>query len=595
MYEPSDVGLGLPYRSGTDSATSPMFPDPFLDMASLVMPRNLKNVLDMCEGIWLKNGTYRMAASRIARYFITDIEYGDIGDSDRDTLQEFLDNKFYLNRNLGYIGDDFLSYGNSFTSIVLPFRRHLRCTKCHAEQPISTARWEFKDWKFVAHCRKCGTKTPHKHVDRRSTEEDGISVKRWAPQQFRIRHHPYNGLSEFYWDIPQDIKSHIQQGNPFFVEHMPWEIIDTIKQQKLFRFNPGVVYHMREDTLAGVQTRGWGVSRLLSNFAQAWYCQILQRYNEALAQDYVVPFRTITPMAQSKEGDPLLNMNLSQFSSKVQGMLVEHRRDPASWHTLPFPINYQALGGEAKNLTTPELLDQGLNVMLNGIGIPAELYRGTLQWQAYPTALRMFQQTWPHLVAAFNGWIGWAVNIVCTHQNWNKPGTTKLRPVTLADDIEQRQMLMQLASANMVSKQTAFSSIGVDARREQQRIMEEQRDFEDMQRKYQEDMAQQQMNRQYLQPPQPGGQPQPPGMGAPVSQAAGMGAQQGNMTPQDMMQEADAMAQQLLSMPYENRRSQMMDVKQQNPTLHALVKAKMEDYRSQASSVGQQAVLQGQV
>jgi hypothetical protein len=80
-------------------------------------------------------------------------------------------------------------------------------------------------------------------------------------------------------------------------------------------------------------------------------------------------------------------------------------------------------------------------------------------------------------------------------------------------------------------------------------------------------------------------------MGQPVSQAAAMG---GDVTPQDMVQQAEGMAQQLLQMPYENRRREMLSVKQQNPTLHALVKAKMQDFRQQASSEGQQMVLSGQ-
>jgi hypothetical protein len=52
---------------------------------------------------------------------------------------------------------------------------------------------------------------------------------------------------------------------------------------------------MREDALAGVRNRGWGISRVLANFRQAWYVQVLHRYNEAIALDYVIPFRLITP------------------------------------------------------------------------------------------------------------------------------------------------------------------------------------------------------------------------------------------------------------------------------------------------------------
>ena len=591
MIDAQDVGLRLPYGSGPDTTNSAMFPDPFLDMASLVMPRSLKNVLDMCEGIWLKNGTYRMAAQRIVRYFITKVEFTKTSDQERKKLNNFLHHKLNLNTVLGNVGDDFLGYGNSMSSVVVPFRRFLRCKVCRSEQPINRAKWAFKEWKFQAYCRKCRKTVEHEHIDRRSTEEDKIAIKRWAPQHFKIRQHYYANVSEFFWNIPKYVCADVEKALPFVIEHMPWEIIQAVKQKKLFKFNPGVIYHMREDTLAGVETRGWGISRLLSNFAQAWYCQVLKRYNEALALDYVVPFRVVTPEARAKEGDPLLNMDMAGWNSKVQDMLRQHRQDPAAWHTLPFPVQYQALGGEAKNLATPELLDQGMDEMLNAIGIPPELYRGTLAWQAYPTALRMFQQTWPQLTSAYNGWLNWMLETVCTAMNWTMPDSCEMQPVTMADDIEQRQMLLQLASANMISRRTAFSPLGIDAMNEQERIMEEQRTFEEQMQQYKEDQDQRMLNKQTIagQPPQQPGAA--PAMGQPVSQAAAMG---GDVTPQDMVQQAEGMAQQLLQMPYENRRREMLSVKQQNPTLHALVKAKMQDYRQQASSEGQQMVLSGQ-
>lgn len=74
----STVFNTLPY-SGRQSRTYE-FPDPFLDMASVVMPNNIRDVIDLCEFVWLKNGTYRRAASRIARYFITAVDTEGLAD-----------------------------------------------------------------------------------------------------------------------------------------------------------------------------------------------------------------------------------------------------------------------------------------------------------------------------------------------------------------------------------------------------------------------------------------------------------------------------------------------------------------------------------
>ena len=369
MSTDDGLRLSLPFKNGPDTQNSTQWPDPFLDLASLCLPRSLRNVLDMCEGIWLKNGTYRMAASRINRYFITKLDYEGVDEEQRKKLDDFMNNKFKIVEQMSLVADDFMAYGNSFTSIVTPFRRFLICSSCFTEQPITTARWKFADFQFQAYCPKCEAWCHHRHLDRRSTEEAKITVKRWAPQQFRLLCHPYTQDFQYFWHIPPEVATEINRGTPFYIQYMPWEIIDAVKKKQMFKFDPGVVYHMREQTLAGVEMRGWGVSRLLSNFAQAWYTQVLKRYNEALALDYVVPFRVLTPAAKAPNSDPLLSMNLQNFSAKALQMVRQHRQDPASWHVMPFPIEYQALGGEAKNLATPELMDQAMDEMLNAIGV----------------------------------------------------------------------------------------------------------------------------------------------------------------------------------------------------------------------------------
>lgn len=594
-------------NQGLQSSARADFPDPFLDMASMVMPRSLLDTLNMCESIWLKNGTYRMAASRIVRYFITKVEFEEMDPKKREKLLDFLTNRFHVIEQLMLIGDDFLGYGNSFTSVVLPFRRFLICSECRLIRPIEHTDWQFKSWKFMARCSRCRRVTEHQRIDRRSTEEDRIRLKRWAPQELRLNYHPHSQDYEYYWRIPQDYQQRVREGNPFHVRYTPWELLEAIRHDQLFKFNDGVVYHMCEKTLAGVRTGGWGISRLLSNFSQAWYTQVLKRSNEALAQDYVVPFRVITPAAgtSSNKADPLLHMPMPSFVNKVLEMVSHHRQDPATYNVLPFALDYQTLGGEAKSLATPELINQAMDELLNGMGVPAELYRGTLEFQAMPTALRMFQQTWPQLVTQFNTWLDWMLEIVCTAQSWDKPEKVYLQPVTMADDIEKRQIWLQLAAANMISKGTAFSPWGVDAADETRKIFREQRDFNRIQQEFSEDEQNRMLTDQYLQGQMPSGAagavsglpggPAPMmgggAAGAPAASAMPSGA---SITPQDMMGQAQELAMQLVSMPYEQRRTQLSSIKASNQALHALVKQQMETIRSQASSQGRMMLQQPQ-
>jgi len=546
----------------------------------------------MAEYVWLKNPTVRMAASRIVRYFLTKVVTEGIDKDQKGQFDTFLENRLQGVDQLALIGDDFMAYGNSMTSMVVPFRRYLKCKQTGFEQPIEKAEWRFTGWEFEAYVPKLQRYTKQQHIDRPSNEEDRINVKRWSPYELEILWHPWTQCSAYYWRIPERLKTHIRQGVPYVVKDMPWEVIETVKRDQIFEFNPDVVFHMREEVLCGVPARGWGVSRILSSFAQAWYVQVLKRYNEALALDYVIPFRCVTPAPnrQARGGDAMLDINISDFNAKIATMLRQHRRDPGSWHALPFPVEYQTLGGEAKELATPELLDNGMDELLNGMGIPAEMYRGTMQWQAMPTALRLFQQTWPHLVSGFNRWLEWMAETVCSTMNWDKPEKIHLQPVTLADDVEKKHIWLQLAAAGIISRQTALAPWGVDPYKEQEKMFDEQREFAEQEQEFQEDMEQRQLGQAAIRGqlgPQgaAGAAAGPPPMGGPQVSPQGM-------SPMDVMAQAEEETQRMMQMPASMRRGRLMELKNSNPTLHALVKQGLEQTRSQARSEGQAMVLQ---
>lgn len=584
------------YRLGRADS---VIPDPYMDLASLTMPTTLTEMLNVSEAEWLRNGTYRQAANRIVRYFITEIKFDGQSEEKAKDLKLFMDKSLRAIPTLMLVGDDFLGSGNSFSSTIIPFRRFLRCAtpRCWTERPIEAVEgWEFKEFKWSAHCPKCRRRTQHMHKDRRSMEQDRFKIKRWSPKDMRIRQHTISQIDEYYYTIPERDIHGVRSGDRFTVETMPWEFIEAIKAGTTFKFDPRALKHMREETLASVNTHGWGIPRLMSNFAQAWYVRMLKRLNESLALDHVVPFKLLSPAVNWGAGgsDPSQQgVDANLFSQHMESMLLEHRMDPSSYHTSPIPVNYQNLGGDAKALTPWELIDKGQDELLNGMGIPAQMYRFDLQLQIMPTALRLFQQSWPQLVYAFNGWLDSVVSDVCTAMNWDKPDDVRLAPVTLADDLELRQVWLQLASANLISKGTAFAPWNVNAMAEQEKILREQAQQADLMEKFQEDMAARQQNKAYTR--QAGGQPmappggQPPPMGASFSGSVPPSA----MTPGDRLAQADEIAQQLVQAPQATARAELTNIKNSDEPLWAMVKGRMQIIRQDAASQGRASLRGG--
>jgi len=591
----SSLGIG-------GSQPTQWFGNPFFDQGSLYAPNNISSMLTMCEMLWSGNGTYRMAMERVCSYFLTEVEILDVPDGVKKKYKEFLNDSLDITSLLRSVALDFLFYGNSFSSPYIPFRRYLSCKSCRFEQPIDKVIYTFKQLKYYGKCQKCKATGELESIDRSTMEHDKFKIVRWNPHNIQLMFHPISHTAEYLLRPTGDMRRHVQLGTPFYIQNMPDELIRAAYDNTLFAFFDDMIHHMREDTLAGFENRGWGIPRAMSNFRQAFYVQVLKRYNEALALDYIVPWRVITPGGPrgADKIDPLLQANLGDFGNFVETMIREHRIDPLSVHVLPFPIEYQALSGEGRELAPSDLLTLGLDELLNSCGVPADLYKGSLQLQALPAALRLFESTWPHLIAALNKFLNWLMGILAASLNW-EPARARLTPISRADDMEARVVRLQLAAAQKISDTTALSPFGIDVREEIRRMFDEQRMLRDETTKMQREQQQQQeMDKRLAETNQvmqggmmpPGGAPVAPGGGAGGGMGAPGSAQGGGVTPADVLGQADQIAQQLSVIPEGERRRQLSAIKQQDETLHAVVKQKLSNLRTQARSIGQEQVLQ---
>jgi hypothetical protein len=586
--------------------------------------------LRWCEYIALANGTYRQALDRMGSYFVTDLDISgkDLGDDQKDQWKTFFEEELDYKNVLHIAYLDTAVYGNGFFSVLPSFKRYLACPRCFFEAPIRKIynepqfRFQWTDFEPHATCPKCGTSGRFHMIDRRSGESGGFYIKRWNPHEMELLWDPLTDQTAFIWKIPEDYRKMIREGHLYHLERATREIIQAVKNNNYILFDKDVIYHMKDDALAGVRNRGWGISKVLTNFRQAWYVQVLHRYNEAIALDYVIPFRLITPAPGDKStgADPLLNQNLGGMAAQVLAMLRRRRRDPATWNFLPFAVQYQALGGDATQLAPTELLQQGVDTLLNNIGIPAELFKGSLTIQAAPVALRLFEASHSSIPHNLNGFLRFIVKQVSQILGWEK-AVVKMARVTHADDLNRQQAKLQLMMGGQISQTTGLKSIGLDYKDEIDKQMDDQRYQAEQQAKLQEEMEQAATMEQMGQPP-PQGQPGQPGAapgGAPAGGQQGAPSQGGDpsqqgqpgaagaaaqsvtanlptqpneeITPEELQQRAQYVATQLMGMPESQKDSEMRKLKQMDPTLHSLVKSIMEDMRRQAQLQGGQQVM----
>lgn len=624
---PPDIGIFSKAR----------LPDPYKDIASHALPTNIKEALEWAEFVSNTNGLYRSALRRVAAYCITEVEVVPAKAAKEKTDQEkrekylkiFNTDKLDARR----LGVEFamalMVYGNVFVSMHTKFSRYLECPDCHAIIRFEVARdnpdlkFAFENFEFKCICPKCKKRKSFIPSDDYSTKPEDLFVRLWNPHEIELRYNKFTGEDSVIWKIPREYRERIRSGNIEELSTCPLQLIEIIKDDADLRFDDTVLMHAKEGALPGIKADGWGIPSIIANFRAAWYWQLICKYNETFATDYIMPKRCISPPAQGDTPqDPVMGTGMGKFMSEMTRMIAQHKIDPTSWLISPYPVQYQTLGGDGAQFMPKDQLEYAKGVLLSSIGVPVELYDGSLSLQAAPCALRLFESNWAWLIGALQRFVQFLANRAAFYMN-EEPVEMRYKRVSHADDMSRQQAVMQLGGGGQISQGTMLASLGFNKQEEQQLMLEEDRQNAELQQEQQEDLETMQMFKsmvpggvkpgledyqaQQQQAQQGGGDPSQGGGGGGAPPAGGGGAPMApgtspidqmiaeagllpTDTPEDIQNKAQTLAQQIMSSGPQ-RGSILRKLKQKDQQLHAIVKSMVEDMDQQAASEGKQQVI----
>ncbi len=612
----------------TNYNTGPV--DPFRDQSSWFLPISKAAMLRHSEFFALSNEILREAYRRISAYFITDLKI--TGKPSTDEKKNYL---AYLKDDMGIISflveasTAVLVYGNGYFSVIRPILRSVVCPKkgCRAiyafnkfADPRHKKVFDFKwDNAIFGKCPRCGFEGDFGEPKDEYDPSRPLILRSWSPHEIQVSEYSHwTGSSSSYdWMIPPDFKSGIKRGDVHLLADTPWEIIQAAIKNQDFQFDSDFIHHWRDDCLPGIDSRGMGIPRAITNYRVLFQLQMYARTNEAIASGHVLPIRVVSPKQAGGDpnaGNPLANLNQGNMQSKFFNMVNAHKHDPDTWHYSPVPLEFQAIGADARTLIQKEHIEQLMDRLLNGIGMPVELYKGSLQTTTAPVGLRLVERWWAPFIHGANRLLSHIGDKTVSYKKWNEVEFS-LEPVTIVDAIEKNQMKTQLAMGGMASRTEGLKPIGLDFEADTRQKYDEQMVeaiiADDAQRKIEQlgltsqiaaqanpvnlMMAQQQQQAQGGQQGA-GGQAAPQGGGAPAGgqdpNAQGGGGQPPQIPsatqavdPTSFMASAESYAQWLMSsVPDSQRSGQLMQLKKTNDLFHAAVRRKMEDLRTQQAS-----------
>ena len=315
------------------------------------------------------------------------------------------------------------------------------------------------------------------------------------------------------------------------------------------------IFHFKRPTLAE-QDMGWGKPLIIHSMSRMFYLYVLRRAQEAIALQRILPLEFIFPQANASQ-DPYQHVNLSSWTSIIQQEIRSWRQDPNYVSVVAVPLGFERLGGDGRALLIGPEIDVTNKEITGGMGVPIEFVFGGLSWSGSSVSLRTLENHFLLYRRLLLRFINWSKNRIRLFLGLPDVdiGFTEFK---MADDVQRKQLVIQLNAANKISDHTMLTELGFDYDEEQNAIEKEadarnriqaammksqteaQGEAQIVQAKYQvraqEAFQEASGQPQQIQPGQPGNQPMVDEQGQPIQDDQGQPVQDGQEQDQEQAQ-----------------------------------------------------------
>jgi hypothetical protein len=446
---------------GRDRRRGTVYPSPFFDIAQTYMPPTVKELFRWCQYFFYKDPMIGAVVTKIAEYPVTNFIYNADQKHVREGWKEVLEDTLNLKPFLIEIGLDYFTYGNAFISINLPFVRWLRCNSCGTLYKLAdpSFKYQFRNFEFHFECTSCGAQAIGKIIDRPIRDQTGINFVRWDPKNIDIHYNPITGKSKYRYKIPNKIRKAIQEGVREILVDIPEVFLLALKKRRDIALSDQNLFHFKRPTLAE-QDMGWGKPLIIHSMGRMFYLYVLRRAQEAIALQRIMPLEFIFPQANAQQ-DPYQHVNLSSWQGTVQSEIRKWRIDPNYISVVSVPLGFERLGGDGRALLLGPEIEVTNKEITGGMGVPIEFVFGGLSWSGSSVSLRTLENHFLMYRRLLLRFVNWAKNRVQLYLGLPDVdiGFTEFK---MADDIQRKQIVIQLNAANKISDHTMLTELGFD-------------------------------------------------------------------------------------------------------------------------------------
>jgi hypothetical protein len=452
------------------------YPLRFFNMLHFERPRTLAEIFKWCIILDESHGLLNRITDTMARYPITHaVVTGDIGEN-TDDWAKWLNEKIGM-EELVSNGKDYYVFGNTIVTVVPPFKRYLICPKCQSykmhcinddnyeDKPF---KWKFINFKFIAEChdKQCkynGIMEVKDEYLEGKEFRDNLTIVRWPIANIKVRDLAIAGKKKIYYKLEEKYKKPIQKGDRFIVANVPYTFILACKQNSnapVIELPSDMTFHYKHETITEPEWEGLAKPFFFSAWKDIFMSFVLRKAQECIASDHLIPNRFLFPQATPGGRDPLSQIDGGSWVSSVLTVLKRQQNDPNEIGVVPFPLGYQAVGGQGKALSLREEIELQDRRILTQMGVPPELIYGGMTWSGSNVSLRMLENLFLYYINKQNKFLKFLVKYAADNSSLECPKSVELSPFKMADDLQQINMLLQLGATGRISETTSLSQVG---------------------------------------------------------------------------------------------------------------------------------------
>lgn len=537
-----------------------LYNNPHFDYLSEMLPKNIKDLFKWCELVFNSMPAVANAIKKLVNYPVTAFSFENIPNDIRAKTKELIDT-IHLKSILLDFNTDYYVYGNVFRTVYMPFKRFLVCKNCHTKTAIENCKFQVRRNKIELSC-SCGKKSEAEIEDVDTFDIEKIRIVRWDPKNIDLVQNPITGNTRYFYKMPAEFVKKVHKGDPSVFYDSPKVYLEAALKNRNVEFGTNF-FHAKTPSLSGYQS-GWGISPLMSTLRIYMYIAVLRRAQEAIGMEHITPQRILFPQSAGTS-DPAVLSSMPRWRTEITNSLQRWRMDPNYIMLAPYPTGVVNIGSQGRGLAPIEEIKDARNEMAMALDIPVNLLAGDTNIQNSAVSLRILENQLTPQVEMLEKFIAWVIDKINIYMD-KEYATPKLVPFRLADDMMNKQILMQMSQSGAVSRTTLQESMDIDADKERSLIKKDQIDDQVLQKEIQDEVKKKldSITEQVKQQAE--------------EQATGMPAQYNQ---QKMIAQAQQIAMQLLGIPYEQRKSQLAQLQNEDYVMWAIVSKQLESMRQQ--------------